>query len=70
MSNEPIDFILELMKGKSEEEILEGEQSMRDLVMILAEMADRLVREGVGLKELKNEKVNEQNDEAEDEKAA
>ena len=39
-------FIRELCKGKSEEELLEAEENFRNYLLVVKEICDRLEREG------------------------
>lgn len=41
-----LQFIRELCKGKTEEEILEAEQNLKDYLLVVKEICDRLEREG------------------------
>ena len=43
--SKPIAFIRELMKGKSENEILEAEENWREYMLVVREIADRLENE-------------------------
>ena len=49
--NEPktLQFVRELCKGKSEEEILEAEHNFKDYLLVVKEICDRLEREGKDL---------------------
>lgn len=44
-----LQFVRELCKGKTEEEILEAEQNFKDYLLVVKEICDRLEREGKGL---------------------
>lgn len=44
-----IQFVRELCKGKTEEEILEAEQNFRDYLLVVKEICDRLETEGKDL---------------------
>ncbi|MFI5405270.1 MAG: hypothetical protein ACHQ1D_02020 [Nitrososphaerales archaeon] len=39
---EPIRFIREICKGKTEEELLEAEENFRDYLLVIKGMCDRL----------------------------
>lgn len=39
---EPIKFIREICRGKTEEELLEAEENFRAYLLVIKEMADRL----------------------------
>ena len=45
MDKKPIAFIRELMKGKSEKEILEAEENWREYMLVVKEITDRLENE-------------------------
>lgn len=40
--SKPIQFVRELCKGKTEEEILEAEQNLREYLMVIKEICDRI----------------------------
>lgn len=40
-NNQPIAFVLELMEGQTEEEILEAEENFREILLVIKENADR-----------------------------
>ncbi|MBV6473415.1 MAG: hypothetical protein JPMHGGIA_01697 [Saprospiraceae bacterium] len=42
----PIQFIRDLCKGKTEDELLEAEQNFREFLLVIKEIADRLEAEG------------------------
>lgn len=48
-NSKTIQFVRELCKGKSEEEILEAEQNFRDYLLVVKEICDRLEAEGIGI---------------------
>jgi hypothetical protein len=42
----PIQFIRDLCKGKTEEELLEAEENFREYLLVVKEMCDRIELEG------------------------
>jgi hypothetical protein len=40
--NKPINFIREICKGKTDEELLEAEENFREFLLVIKGMADRL----------------------------
>lgn len=45
INQKPIQFVRELCKGKSEEEILEAEQNLRDFVSLINDIGNRIDKE-------------------------
>lgn len=47
-------FVRELCKGKTEEELKEAEQNFSDYLLLIKEMCDRLEREGISIPSFDN----------------
>lgn len=48
-------FVSELCKGKTEEQLIEAEQNFMDYLLVIKEMCNRLERESQGLSDLDDE---------------